>query len=59
MRARIHAQLGDVEEAVTLAAAGRDRGWELVSLMNSLADDYWLAPLRRLPSFKSIVALKD
>ena len=59
MRARIHAQLGDLEEAVTLADAGRDKGWELVSLMNSLADDHWLAPLRRLPSFKSIVALKD
>jgi TolB-like protein/tetratricopeptide (TPR) repeat protein len=59
MRARIHAQVGDLEEAVRLADAGRDKGWELVSLMNSLADDHWLAPLRRLPSFKSIVALKD
>jgi hypothetical protein len=59
MRARIHAQLGDLEGAVTLADAGRDKGWELVSLMNSLADDHWLAPLRPLPSFKSIVALKD
>jgi tetratricopeptide (TPR) repeat protein len=59
LRARIHAQLGDLETAVALADAGRDEGWELLSLMNSLADDHWLAPLRRLLSFKSIVALKD
>jgi tetratricopeptide (TPR) repeat protein len=59
LRARIHAQLGDLETALALADAGRDKGWELLSLMNSLADDHWLVPLRRLPSFKSIVALKD
>jgi TolB-like protein/tetratricopeptide (TPR) repeat protein len=59
LRARIHAQLGDLEGAVTLADAGRDKGWELLSLMNSLADDHWLVPLRPLPSFKSITALKD
>ena len=59
LRARIHAQLGDLDGAVTLADAGRDKGWELLSLMNSLADDHWLAPLRPLPSFKSIIALKD
>ncbi|MDB5937314.1 MAG: hypothetical protein JWQ01_4658 [Massilia sp.] len=59
LRARIHAQLGDLDGAVTLADAGRDKGWELLSLMNSIADDHWLAPLRPLPSFKSIIALKD
>jgi TolB-like protein/tetratricopeptide (TPR) repeat protein len=59
LRARIHAQLGDLEGAATLADAGRDKGWELLSLMNSLADDHWLVPLRPLPSFKSIIALKD
>jgi len=59
LRARIHAQLGDLNTAVALAEAGRDKGWELLSLMNSLADDHWLAPLRPLASFKSIVALKD
>ncbi len=59
LRARIHSQLGDLEGAVTLADAGRDKGWELLSLMNSLADDNWLAPLRPLPSFQSIIALKD
>jgi tetratricopeptide (TPR) repeat protein len=59
LRARIHAQLGDLEEAEALAEEGRDKGWELLSLMNSLADDHWLVPLRRLPSFRSIVALKD
>ena len=59
LRARIHAQLGDLERAVTLADAGRDKGWELLSLINSLADDNWLAPLRPLPSFQSIIALKD
>jgi len=30
-----------------------------LSLMNSLADDHWLVPLRPLASFKSIIALKD
>jgi hypothetical protein len=59
LRARIHAQLGHLEEAVALADAGRKKGWELLSLMNSLADDHWLVPLRPLPSFQSIVALKD
>lgn len=59
LRARIHAQLGDLETAVALADAGRDKGWELLSLMNSLADDHWLVPLRPLASFKSIIALKD
>jgi TolB-like protein/tetratricopeptide (TPR) repeat protein len=59
LRARIHAQLGDLDGAATLADAGRDKGWELLSLMNSLADDHWLVPLRQLPSFKSIIALKD
>ncbi|MDP9205024.1 MAG: serine/threonine-protein kinase [Gemmatimonadota bacterium] len=59
LRARIHAQLGDSEAGVALAEAGRDKGWELLSLMNSLADDHWLAPLRPLPSFRSIIALKD
>jgi tetratricopeptide (TPR) repeat protein len=59
MRARIHAQLGDSEEAVALAEAGRAKGWELLSLMNSLADDHWLVPLRTLPSFRSIMALND
>jgi hypothetical protein len=59
MRARIHAQLGDLEAAVAFADAGREKGWELLSLMNSLADDHWLVPLRPLPSFRSIVALKD
>lgn len=59
LRARIHAQLGDLEAAVGLADAGRDKGWELLSLMNSLADDHWLAPLRPLRSFQSIIALKD
>ena len=59
MRARIHAQLGDLEEAVALAEAGRGKGWELLSLMNSLADDHWLVPLRTLPSFRSIMALND
>ena len=59
LRARIHAQLGHLEEAVQLAEAGREKGWELLSLMNSLADDHWLVPLRPLPSFQSIVALKD
>jgi tetratricopeptide (TPR) repeat protein len=59
LRARIHAQLGDLDGAVTLADAGREKGWELLSLMNSLADDHWLVPLRTLPSFKSIIALKD
>lgn len=59
MRARIHAQLGDFDEAVTLADAGRDKGWELLSLMNSLADDHWLVPLRTLPAFRSIMALND
>jgi TolB-like protein len=59
LRARIHAQLGDLDGAATLADAGRDKGWELLSLMNSLADDHWLVPLRTLPSFKSIIALKD
>jgi TolB-like protein/tetratricopeptide (TPR) repeat protein len=59
LRARIHAQLDDLDEAVILADSGRDKGWELLSLMNSIADDHWLAPLRPLPSFKSIIALKD
>ena len=59
LRARIHAQLGDLEMGVALADAGRDKGWELLSLMNSLADDHWLVPLRPLPSFQSIIALKD
>ena len=59
LRARIHAQLGDLEAGVALADAGRDKGWELLSLMNSLADDHWLVPLRPLPSFQSIIALKD
>jgi tetratricopeptide (TPR) repeat protein len=59
LRARIHSQLGDLDGAVALAAAGRDKGWELLSLMNSLADDHWLAPLRPLPSFQSVIALKD
>jgi TolB-like protein/tetratricopeptide (TPR) repeat protein len=59
LRARIHAQLGDLQGAVTLAEAGRDQGWELVSLTNSLADDHWLVPLRPLSSFQSIIALKD
>jgi hypothetical protein len=59
LRARIHAQLGDSEGALALAEAGRDKGWELLSLMNSLADDHWLAPLRTLPSFRSIAALND
>jgi hypothetical protein len=59
MRARIHAQLGHLDEAVALANAAREKGWGLLSLANSLSDDHWLAPLRRLPSFQSIVALKD
>ncbi len=59
LRARIHAQLGDLEAAVSLADAGRDKGWELLTLMNSLADDHWLVPLRPLPSFQSVIALKD
>jgi TolB-like protein/tetratricopeptide (TPR) repeat protein len=59
MRARIHAQLGDLEGGVALAEAGRNKGWELLSLMNSLADDHWLAPLRPVPSFRSLTALKD
>jgi TolB-like protein/tetratricopeptide (TPR) repeat protein len=59
LRARIHAQLGDLEAGVTLADAARDGGWELLSLMNSLTDDHWLVPLRPLPSFQSVVALKD
>jgi hypothetical protein len=59
LRARIHAQLGDFEKAASLAEAGRDKGWELLSLMNSLADDHWLVPLRALPSFRSIMALND
>jgi len=59
LRARIHAQLGDLEAAVALADAGRDKGWELLTLMNSLADDHWLVPLRPLPSFQSVIALKD
>jgi hypothetical protein len=59
LRARIHAQLGDLEGAVVLANAGREKGWELLSLMNSLADDHWLVPLRRLPSFRSAIALRD
>ena len=59
LRARIHAQLGNLEAAVALVEAGRDKGWELLSLMNSLADDHWLSPLRPLPSFRSVVALKD
>ena len=59
LRARIHAQLGDLEAGVALADAGREKGWELLSLMNSLADDHWLAPLRSLRSFQSIIALKD
>jgi TolB-like protein len=59
LRARIHAQLGDLEAAVVLADAGRIKGWELLSLMNSLADDHWLVPLRPLRSFQAIVALKD
>jgi tetratricopeptide (TPR) repeat protein len=59
LRARIRAQLGDLEMGVALAEVGRAKGWELVSLMNSLADDHWLAPLRPLRSFQSIVALKD
>lgn len=59
LRARILAQLGDLEGAVVLADAGREKGWELLSLMNSLADDHWLSTLRPLRSFQSIVALKD
>ena len=59
LRARIHAQLGDLEAAVVLADAGRNKGWELLSLMNSLADDHWLVPLRPLRSYQAIVALKD
>jgi TolB-like protein len=59
LRARIHAQLGNLEAGVALADAGREKGWELLSLMNSLADDHWLVPLRPLPSFQSIIALKD
>jgi tetratricopeptide (TPR) repeat protein len=59
LRARIHAQLGDLEEGVALTDAGREKGWELQSLMNSLADDHWLVPLRPLRSFQSIIALKD
>jgi tetratricopeptide (TPR) repeat protein len=59
LRARIHAQLGDFEAAAVLADAGRNKGWELLSLMNSLADDHWLVPLRPLRSFQAIVALKD
>jgi TolB-like protein/tetratricopeptide (TPR) repeat protein len=59
LRARIHAQLGDLETSVALADAARDKGWELLSLMNSLADDHWLVPLHPLPSFKSLIALKD
>jgi hypothetical protein len=59
LRARIHAQLGDLEAAVVLADAGRIKGWELLSLMNSLADDHWLVPLRPLRSFQAIIALKD
>lgn len=59
LRARIHAQLGDLEAGVVLADAGRNKGWELLSLMNSLADDHWLVPLRPLRSFQAIVALKD
>jgi len=59
LRARIHAQLGDLEASVVLADAGRNKGWELLTLMNSLADDHWLVPLRRLRSFQAIVALKD
>jgi TolB-like protein/tetratricopeptide (TPR) repeat protein len=59
LRARIRAQLGDLEEGVALADAGRNKGWELLSLMNSLADDHWLVPLRPLRSFQAIVALKD
>lgn len=59
LRARIHAQLGDLEGGVVLADAGRDKGWELLSLMNSLADDHWLVPLRPLRSFQSMIALKD
>jgi hypothetical protein len=59
LRARIHAQLGDLEAAVAFADAGQDKGWELLSLMNSLADDHWLIPLRPLRSFQAIVALKD
>lgn len=59
LSARIHAQLGDLDAAVALAAAGRDKGWELITLMNSMAEDHWLVPLRPLPSFQSVIALKD
>lgn len=59
LRARILAQLGDLEAAVAMADAGREKGWELLSLMNSLADDHWLTPLRRLRSFQSLVVLRD
>jgi TolB-like protein len=59
LQARIHAQLGDLEGGVALADAGRNKGWELLSLMNSLGDDHWLVPLRSLRSFQSIIALKD
>jgi len=59
LQARIHAQLGDLEAGVLLADAGRNKGWELLSLMNSLADDHWLVPLRPLRSFQAIVALKN
>jgi TolB-like protein/tetratricopeptide (TPR) repeat protein len=59
MRARIHAQLGDSEEAIVLANAARENGWELLSLVNSLAEDHWLAPLRRLPSFQPLIALRN
>jgi len=59
LRARIQAQLGNLETAVALVEAGRDKGWELLSLTNLLDDDHWLSPLRPLPSFRSIVALKD
>lgn len=59
LQARIHAQLGDLEGGVALADAGQNKGWELLSLMNSLGDDHWLVPLRPLRSFQAIVALKD
>jgi thioredoxin-like negative regulator of GroEL len=59
LQARIHAQLGDLERGVALADAARSKGWELLSLMNSLGDDHWLVPLRPLRSFQSIIALKD
>ncbi|MGZ3333681.1 MAG: hypothetical protein ACXU9Z_16715, partial [Gemmatimonadaceae bacterium] len=59
LQARIHAQLGDLEGGVALADAARNKGWELLSLMNSLGDDHWLVPLRPLRSFQSIIALKD